>query len=235
VLGALGAKYSPSNKNAADFYCAEVAACQQSVPLFKAGVKAVGGNTVYTASVSSTASNYIAQCLAAKSKNVGFVWVSGGPPLISGVATSCASNGYKPVIVAPNYDASFLKAPAMTGAQFAFDVAPYNSSAAATFQAAVSKYDPGLRSAAGYGVYSFQAWLSGQAVAKAIELAKPTGAPTAADVYAGLYKFNKETLGGGTPPLTFVKGKLPAVPCAYSGTIKGGQLVQEPGMVCAKG
>lgn len=79
VLAALGIKHS-ANKNAADLYCSEVASCKQSLPLFAAGVKAAGGKLVYAAAISSTATNYTAQCLAAKSANAGFIWVSEGPP-----------------------------------------------------------------------------------------------------------------------------------------------------------
>ncbi len=233
VLAAVGAKYA-KNKNGADLYCAEVESCKLSLPLFGAGVKKKGGKLVYSAAISSSAPDYTAPCLAVKASGAGYMWVAEGVPQIIAVATACAKQNFKPVIVIPNFDVAMLPVDALQGSEIAFSDVPFNQPAAADFRAAVKKYNPGLPKQAGYGQFSYAAWLSGQAVAKAILNAKLGGKqPTRADVFKGLYKFKNETLGGGAPNLTFTKGKVPVVPCGYSGTIKGGKLVFQPGAVCA--
>lgn len=235
VLAAIGVKHS-SNKNAADLYCAEVATCAQSLPLFAAGVKAAGGRMVYSTAISSSAPNYTAPCLEAQARHAGFMWIAEGPPQIINVVNSCHAQGYHPLIVIPNYTAEFATTPAMQGSQYAFGDATYNGSnpAAKQFEAAVSKFAPGIRKQAGYGQYSFQAWLSGQAIARAIYLADPkgTGTFTRATVLKGLYMFKKQTLYGGAPDLTFTKGHIPTVPCGFSSVLKGGALHSE-GAICS--
>ncbi len=233
VLAAIGAKYA-KNKNGADLYCAEIAACKLSLPLFTSGVEKKGGKLVYSAAISSSAPDYTAPCLAAKAAGAGYMWIAEGAPQIIAVATACAKQNYKPVVVIPNFDVSMLPVDALQGSEIAFSDVPFNQPVAADFRAAVKKYNPGLPKEAGYGQFSYAAWLSGQALAKAILNAKLGGKqPTRADVFKGLYKFKNETLGGGAPNLTYTKGKVPVVPCGYSGTIKGGKIVAQPGAICA--
>jgi branched-chain amino acid transport system substrate-binding protein len=232
ALAAIGAK-GQKNKNAAELYCAEVAACLQTAPLFAAGVKKFGGKVVYKAAVSASSPDYTAQCLAAKAANPSYMWISDGTAIISRVAASCAKNGFKPRLVVPNYDSTLLNEPAMNGAYAAFGDALYNSKAASQFSAAVSKFNPSLKSSSKWGQYVFQAWLSGQELARAITLAAPKGnAVTRADVFTGLYKMHNETLGGAAPNLTFHKGKPANLSCTYTGQIKNKRLVGLPGVTC---
>jgi branched-chain amino acid transport system substrate-binding protein len=232
TLAAIGAK-GQKDKNAASLYCAEVAACKQTVPLFAAGVKKQGGKIVYQAAVSAASPDYTAQCLAAKDANASYVWVSDATTIIARVATSCARNGWKPRYVIPNFDSSLLTVPALNGAEIAFGDALFNSKAAAQFSNAVNTYNPGLKKKPIYGQYVFQAWLSGQAIARAVQLAAPKGnAVTRADVFRGLYKMHNETLGGAAPNLTFHKGKPANIDCSYAGQIKNGKLVGLPGAIC---
>ncbi len=146
------------------------------------------------------------------------------------VATGCAASNYKPTYTAPAFATAYLKAPAMVGARFPLGDEPY--SADATFVAAVQKYDASLIKSPAWGEVPFEAWVSGQEVAEAITLAKPSGAITRATVFKGLDDFHDQTLGGTAPPLTFTKGKIPNVACGYPGEVENGKLVALSKAIC---
>lgn len=64
------AAVSAGKKKAVDFYCAEAAACAASIPLFEAGAKEAGAQWTSPISISASAPNYTAQCLAAQSRTL---------------------------------------------------------------------------------------------------------------------------------------------------------------------
>ena len=78
-------------------YCAEIASCAQTVPLFTALGTTVGVSLAYSAKVSSTASSYTAQCLGSKGAAANGVTVVAASDVALRVAESCAAQGYKPV------------------------------------------------------------------------------------------------------------------------------------------
>ena len=80
-------------------YCAEIASCAQTVPLITALGKTVGISLAYSASISSTASSYTAQCLGSKNAGANGVTVAAASEVAVSVAASCATQGYKPIYV----------------------------------------------------------------------------------------------------------------------------------------
>src|ERR1700739_3245029 len=80
-------------------YCAEIASCAETVPLFTQLGPTVGVSLAYSAKVSSTASSYTAQCLGSKNAGANGVTVGARSDVALRVAENCAAQGYKPVWV----------------------------------------------------------------------------------------------------------------------------------------
>ena len=91
--------------------------------------------------------------------------------------------------------------------------------ATAQFQQAVQQFAPNLRLSGGTAI----AWAAGQLLAKAV--ASHLGAqPTSQDILDGLWTVHSETLGGLTPPVTFVKGQpAPPISCYFLIELKNGR------------
>jgi branched-chain amino acid transport system substrate-binding protein len=227
AIAAIGVAKKGKGAKAADLYCVESPACKQSLPLFKSGVQKAGGQFVYQGTISATAPDYTAQCVAAQQKGASIVWISHVGDVIARVAADCAKNNFKPQYVSPQYGSSLLKVPALDGMAVASPVAGPDSAAAKEFNEAVAKYDAGLLDKVSSPTFAVQAWATGKLIEAAIKAANPTGTPTAADVRKGLYALKDETLGGLTPPLNYTEGKPTSIPCYFSLTLTGGKAVQD--------
>jgi branched-chain amino acid transport system substrate-binding protein len=94
---------------------------------------------------------------------------------------------------------------------------------------AIDQFAKGLREQPGYGINEFYAWEGGKLFEAAAKAAKLTPTSTPDDVRKGLYALKDETLDGGSPPLTFAKGK-PAFPaCYFTVKIAGGKFTSLDG------
>ena len=134
-------------------YCAEIASCAQTVPLITALGKTVGISLAYSASISSTASSYTAQCLGSKNAGANGVTVAAASEVAVSVAASCATQGYKPTYVttAGEMTTPWLAQSALNGAiGNTQDVPWFDDSIPATkaMQAAISKYSPSVLTSA---------------------------------------------------------------------------------------
>src|SRR6201986_4383380 len=112
-------------------YCAEIASCAETVPLFTSLGPTVGVSLAYSAKVSSTASSYTAQCLGSKNAAANGVTVGAASDVALRVAESCSAQGYKPVWVstAGEMTTTWLSQPAVNGATGSVQEVPrfYNS------------------------------------------------------------------------------------------------------------
>jgi branched-chain amino acid transport system substrate-binding protein len=218
-----------------EIYCVESPSCAASAAVLGQAVTAAGQASLFTASIAATAPSYAAQCLAAQSAGVNYIFVADAAAITNRVISDCATQNYFPTWTTPQFDVSFLTNPDLTKGNMV-DIASdalYNSPKAKTVLQAVAKYDPSIINQPTFGPYSYQAWLSGELLVTALEKAKPTGKTiTRADVFKGLYMLKNETLGGQTPPLTFKKGSPPNVKCFYEGIVKNGKLVPKGGPQC---
>ena len=77
-------------------YCVESASCAQQAEQFKAAAQKFGVTQNYSASISGTAPNYTAQCLAAKQDKVQGLFILDGADQIVNVAADCSKQGYNP-------------------------------------------------------------------------------------------------------------------------------------------
>jgi branched-chain amino acid transport system substrate-binding protein len=211
-------------------YCAESPQCQDSVSLTQTAAKTEGVTLPYTASVSATASDYTAQCLAAKAVGVNSVMVLDSVIVLANVATDCARQDYTPTFVAEGtgYTAQVAATSALKDSYWAdFPILPLFGTSAQVKQmnTVLDKYQPGLRANATYfSEEAVQNWTGLLAIAQAVTAAKvPASSPvTPADITQGLDTFKNETLDGWSPPLTFTAGKPHPVDCWYTARTQGG-------------
>jgi branched-chain amino acid transport system substrate-binding protein len=223
-------------------YCAEIASCAETVPLFTQLGPTVAIKLAYSASVSSTASSYTAQCLGAKNAGANGVTVGAASDVALSVAESCAAQGYKPTYVstAGEMTTPWLAQSAVNGAVGnTQDVPWFDDSIPATkaMQAAISKYSPSVLTSASYGATATIGWAAGTVFATVAKTAglTPTSSPTA--VAAALDTVKNDTFGGITPPLTFTAGKPSQVACSFVAGISNGKWTEPIGLktICMPG
>jgi branched-chain amino acid transport system substrate-binding protein len=224
-------------KKAALMYCAEVAACSEVVAATKTLGGPLGISVVSTSSISSTATDYTAQCLKAKSAGATFLEVSAAATQQLDVGTSCAQQSLKAPLVTGdiNFNNSWLKVPAGNGALSVVPSFPFTDTstpATQTFQAAIKKYDPSLQTSPSWGAAASAAWTSAQLFAAAAKAANMGNSPSTAGIFKGLYALKNETLGGLSTPINYVKGANPNVKnnCGFVMKVQDGKFVEPDGL-----
>jgi branched-chain amino acid transport system substrate-binding protein len=204
------------------YYCAESPTCQELVAPVKAAASKAGLQVVYTGSISATAPNYTAQCLAAKQAGADVLWIGDASSIVSHVAQNCSTQGYNPieVSVAGATGSNFNSLPGFSkfiGVQSVIPFTVKNTAGTQAMIAAFDKYAPGLTGNAGYGGAATQPWVSGLALVQSLKNGglTATADPTAAMITNGLNMFKGETLGGMSPPITWTAGTPHAVDCWF--------------------
>jgi branched-chain amino acid transport system substrate-binding protein len=223
-------------------YCAEIASCAETVPLFTQLGPTVGVSLAYSAKVSSTASSYTAQCLGPKGAGANGVTVGAASDVALRVAENCAAQGYKPVWVttAGEMTTPWLQQPAVNGAVGNTQEVPwFDNSIPATqaMQAAFAKYSPGLTSSASFGATATIGWSAGTVFATVAKTASLTPSSSQTDIIAALDTVKNDTFGGLTPPLTYTAGKAAQIPCSFVAGISNGKFTEPIGLktVCMPG
>jgi branched-chain amino acid transport system substrate-binding protein len=223
-------------------YCAEIASCAETVPLFTQLGPTVAIKLAYSASVSSTASSYTAQCLGAKNAGANGVTVGAASDVALSVAESCAAQGYKPTYVstAGEMTTPWLAQSAVNGAVGnTQDVPWFDNSIPATkaMQAAISKYSPSVLTSAAFGATATIGWAAGTVFATVAKTAGLTPDSSQTAIIAALDTVKNDTFGGLTPPLTYTAGKAAQVPCSFVVGISSGKWTEPIGLktVCMPG
>ena len=136
-------------------YCAEAIQCQEGIQPLKDTAKALGMDLPYAGSVSATAPNYTAQCLAAKQAGVDTLFIADAQSVDVKVVGDCAAQGYHPYIVEDGEVMSplYQNAAQAKGATVIMETpnVPYNADipAITEMNAAINKYAPGELKSAG--------------------------------------------------------------------------------------
>jgi len=229
--------------NLAVFYCAEAPQCQQSVPLIKADGQKVGVPVVYNTSISATAPNYTAQCIAAKQAGVTAIFIGDGLTQIAHVASDCTAQGYDPIYITEGtgYTNQALTTPGLKDKLWSsYPILPFFSSASpvAAMDTVVNQYFPGVTTNINlWSEYAVQAWTGALLLQQAVKNAgvSASTAVSPSVVTQGLNKVSNETLGGFSPALTFTAGKPHTVDCWYVGRVQNGVASQVGGLTCEKG
>ena len=208
--------------------CSEAAQCASANVLTKAVFGAAGITDVYGGLVSSTATDYTANCLAAEQKGakglVLYVPTASEGQVIAG---DCQRQGYTPSYIIPGeaIGAGYLGSSAFNSAFASALSLPWFSTAPAIadFDAAMKQYAPSINLSSPSlqePLTASDAWVSGLMFQQAVKLSGVTGIPTSADIVAGLEKFKDETLGGMSAGLTFGNPTNKAQGCFFTIQIK---------------
>jgi len=213
-----------SFKHYGALFCAEAAQCKLAIAFLKSQAAKVGIDFAYGGTVSSTAADYTATCLAAKEAGVDILEL-GVATYDTGlnIAKSCDRQGYHPAWIIPGEAISnkYLGSPLFNNAYGSPADLPWfaDAPANADFKAAMTAANIDLTKA-DEPLTATDAWAAGLLFEKAVALSGATGLPSSADLLAGLAKVNNETLGGFVPPLTFTNPTNKPVPCFFVLQIK---------------
>ncbi len=242
IWGQMKSAAEAGNTKVAVVLCTESPACAQAQPLFTKNATDVGMQMVYNSLASSTQASYTAECLAAK--NAGATAVANFTNAVV-MARDCARQNYNPFWISADqgFGVSIIKQqPALGKAvgsseQWNCLDQTLTLQPAKDLNAALKQYHPEW--APGGKDYNLStsgdctSWAGGVAFAKAITNANVAASATATseDVIKGLSMFNKETLGGISPPLTFSDGTKPnaQVTCTFLYKWSNLKLISVPG------
>jgi len=207
-------------KNVGVVYCTESVACMQALPVIKGNTDKLGLQYAPPQAASSSAVDYTAQCVAFHQENVDAVFPAGPPS--TQLADDCARQGFKPIYIEASgtWRNNFLQDANLNRATGTVADLPWsvtNTPAARTFHAALGKEVSTANSP--YNLITV--WAAGLLFQAAA--AHVGNSATSADIITGLYSLHDETLGGFSPPLTFVRGQSHVVPYYYFLRIKGGK------------
>jgi branched-chain amino acid transport system substrate-binding protein len=196
--------------------------------------KAVGSQVAYSAPVSATATDYTAQCLAAKQAGATVIAPTAATAVSQKVADDCWQQGVKLPQIASgaSFAAAVASDPAFAGTlDAAFDAPFFDDAIPAVheYRAAMQKYAPGVLGTALDNEATEYSWVAGMLFEAAAKAANLGQGATSAQVKDGLYSLKNETLGGLTPPLTFTKGQPTLVNCYYKVLVTGGKLTTPQG------
>ena len=147
------------------------------------------------------------------------------------VAQNCSQQGYAPHIVSDEgaYSLSFAGKPGLDGFIGTADNYPFfdfdGIPAMKTFYDAFKQYQPGYLTNPLFGVVTELQWTMGLLITEAAVKGKvgTTNPMTPAALFDGVYADSGTTLGGMTPPLTFIQGQSNENRCWFWVGINGGK------------
>ena len=214
-------------QNIGSLACAEATQCGAANKLLESLAEDAGLPYVYGAVVSSTAPDYTASCLAAKDAGAKMiVLLVASADQGTKIADDCARQDFSPAWFVPGeaISSGYLSSKSFNNTYNTSPIQPWFSKdpTMKDFHAAMKKYAKGvdLDDPNTMPLTAGDAWASGLMLEKAVELSGATGAPTTADILAGLAKFDNETLGGFAAGLTFTDVSDKTVGCYFTILIK---------------
>ena len=218
-------------KNIGLIYCAESPVCAESVPLMKSAGKTEGVPDIYSESISASAPNYTAQCVAAKQAGVTTLFVADVGTIIEHFAADCQQQNYTPTYIteAAGFTMDQASAPGLSKDLWSqYPDVPFwaNTPAVQAYDTVMDKYYPGVRKDIPiFNEDAFMGWVSAKLLQAGIDAGglTATATPSSAEVTSGLNSLKGDTLGGLTPPLTFVAGQPHHVNCYFVGHIQNGK------------
>lgn len=220
-------------------YCAESPACQQLIGPESQAAQQYGVPLVYKASVSASAPNYTAPCLAAKQAGVQALFIADAVSVVEKVAKDCSSQGYTPSVISDDgaVAAAFKNSPGLSDGMInVMPVIPFegaNTPGVKAMNAAFQKYAPSLMRDPNYNDEVAESWVAGllfEAAAKAGGLGAIGSTPTMQQLLNGLYSLQGSTLNGMTVPLNVKQGVPHPVHCWFLMRTSHGQFTTPYGL-----
>jgi branched-chain amino acid transport system substrate-binding protein len=221
--------------NLGDLYCAESVICKEAISQAKSDGQQLGLPLIFTPSISATAPNYTAQCVAAQQAHVQSILLGLGPQVAVKVGADCARQGYHPIYLGGGTGFSNLYVQtAGVNENFWPEVPdlPFTDTTPSVqeMNAAVDKYYPGLRANANlWAESSAIAWPSGLLLEDAVKAGglSQSDTPSNTEIVQGLQALKGDTLQGWAPVgLTFAAGQPHPVDCWYTLVVKNGTVTQ---------
>jgi branched-chain amino acid transport system substrate-binding protein len=202
----------------AQLYCAEIAACKESIPILEGAAKKLGMD-ITSLAVSATATSYTAQCLALKQAGVDYAELNFSAGAAVKFVKDCQAQGFNPTwgVTQNALNVDFLKLSNFTsyGPAPAFPSSA-SSPAIDTYNMAMQKYAKDDNWKAGTAEMDYAGLV---AIQNALAGVSKTATVTAKDVTQDLYGIKNQTLNGLVPnPITFTQGKPVqpgSRPCVY--------------------
>jgi branched-chain amino acid transport system substrate-binding protein len=221
-------------------YCAEAPVCKAASTIEQTLGKTNNVGLVYSASVSASASDFTANCVALKQSGAQSWNLSTASALQDRIAVQCKQLGFSAPLIQPGTTANSgkLSEPEFQGTQFVGNNLGYfvdSTPATKAFHAALAKYSPTVGSAAvPISDAAMASWTGGQLFLAAVQKSG-AGTVTSANVKDGLYALRGDTLGGLAPPLTYVHGQANLFNCYFRYAIQDGKFVTPNGLapICA--
>jgi branched-chain amino acid transport system substrate-binding protein len=197
----------------------------------KSAGKTEGVPDIYSESISASAPNYTAQCVAAKQAGVTTLFVADVGTIIEHFAADCQQQGYTPTYIteAAGFTMDQASAPGLSKDLWSqYPDVPFwaNTPAVQAYDTVMDKYYPGVRKNIPiFNEDAFMGWVSAKLLQAGIDTGglTATATPSSAEVTSGLNSLKGDTLGGLTPPLTFVAGQPHHVNCYFVGHIQNGK------------
>ncbi|MCU1691855.1 MAG: hypothetical protein JWM64_946 [Frankiales bacterium] len=187
--------------------CQEVSYCNTADKRWAALAPGVGFKAVYRGQASLVNVDFTSQCLAARDAGAQALAVAFDSTGIHRIAQSCASVGYKPLIICTSVQSNldFQDDANLKGAVVALNVLPWfldKEPAVQKYQSTLKKFAPGLAIDAS----SMNGWAAAQLFAQA-KSAFAEDTVTSAGIIKSLAGVKDNDLGGLTYPLSFAPGK----------------------------
>jgi branched-chain amino acid transport system substrate-binding protein len=221
----------------ATFYCAEIPACSQAVPAFAAVGKQQDVAVPVSAAVSSSATNYVAQCLAAKEAGADGMFIAATSDVEIRVVQDCAKQGYTPHLITSSgaYGVSLLGTKGANGMISAETVAPFFDTkvpAIKIMTAAFNKYEPAVTHSTAYNDEAVMQWATGVLIAQGFKTGKlgTTNPITATALANGLHAIGSTNLDGLTPTLTLSPGQAQVNRCFFYAAIRNNRFTTPYGL-----
>jgi branched-chain amino acid transport system substrate-binding protein len=205
-------------------YCVEAPACNLMSTHLGDTASRYGEQVVYSSRISLTQPDFTAQCLGAQQAGAQAVYLGADASGQERIAASCARQNYHPLWVTSSQAVTthMGQVPALDGMMAASPVFPWMLTAGNpeidAYNEAIRQYAPGLEGSGATAI----AWSSGELFKKA---AAGIGAtPTSDAILNGLWAMKNETVGGLTPPQTYVAHQPSAqIPCYFIVKASGGK------------
>jgi branched-chain amino acid transport system substrate-binding protein len=205
-------------------YCVEAPTCNLMYTHLTESASRYGEQIVYTSRISLTQPDFTAQCLGAQQSGAQAMYLGADAGTQERIANSCARQNYHPLFVT---DALALtnhmgQVPALDGMIAPAPVFPWmltgGSPEIDAYNQAFQQYAPSLELSGA----TANAWASGELLKTA---AAGVGAePTTDAIFSGMWAMKNETVGGLTPPQSYVAHQPSAqIPCYFIVKASGGK------------
>ena len=219
------------------FYCTEYSQCSQAIPFDDSVAKKLGIDLVYSAAVSGSAPNYVAQCLAGKGAGANAVVIASTSATAERVQADCAKQGYTPHLLAASgdYQQSFAGSPGTNGSIIAVGSVPFfdtKDPAIKSMTDELQRYDPSILKSPYYNDNTTWNWGIGTLLLEAAKAGNLTASTpvTSAALKSALLAIHTTTVGGLSSPITFTQGKSETNNCFYTAGIKNGKFTLPDGL-----